>query len=236
MINKKGFTLAEVLITLGVIGLVAALTLPSMYNNYQKALIGKTLARSVELVEQGMLNIRQEAQLNSETGDTFETLSSIKKSDLGLSGSSYITDSNAFYNSTKSFLGIEDSDYGVENVSAYAGNFNINSLGGVYTAYKFNKLNAIVAFQNKTGTTTNNDSIISRVIIDANGAAKPNTFGKDVFIFGLTNSGTLIPAGTQKYADFDSKIPADGCSGSSVGNGTACAARVMADKWEIKYY
>lgn len=235
MINKKGFTLAEVLITLGVIGLVAALTLPSMYNNYQKALIGKTLARSVELVEQGMLNIRQEAQLNSETGDTFETLSSIKKSDLGLSGSSYITDSNAFYNSTKSFLGIENSDYDVTNISAFAGNLDTN-LKSLYTAYKFNKLNAIVAFQNKTGTTTSNDSIISRVIIDANGAAKPNTFGKDVFIFGLTNSGTLIPAGTQKYADFDSKIPADGCSGSSVGNGTACAAKVMADKWEIKYY
>ena len=235
MINKKGFTLAEVLITLGVIGLVAALTLPSMYNNYQKALIGKTLARSVELVEQGMLNIRQEAQLNSETGDTFETLSSIKKSDLGLSGSSYITDSNAFYNSTKSFLGIENSDYDVTNISAFAGNLDTN-LKSLYTAYKFNKLNAIVAFQIKTGTTTSNDSIISRVIIDANGAAKPNTFGKDVFIFGLTNSGTLIPAGTQKYADFDSKIPADGCSGSSVGNGTACAARVMADKWEIKYY
>lgn len=235
MINKKGFTLAEVLITLGVIGLVAALTLPSMYNNYQKALIGKTLARSVELVEQGMLNIRQEAQLNSETGDTFETLSSIKKSDLGLSGSSYITDSNAFYNSTKSFLGIENSDYDVTNISAFAGNLDTN-LKSLYNAYKFNKLNAIVAFQNKTGTTTSNDSIISRVIIDANGAAKPNIFGKDVFIFGLTNSGTLIPAGTQKYADFDSKIPADGCSGSSVGNGTACAARVMADKWEIKYY
>lgn len=235
MINKKGFTLAEVLITLGVIGLVAALTLPSMYNNYQKALIGKTLARSVELVEQGMLNIRQEAQLNSETGATFETLSSIKKSDLGLSGSSYITDSNAFYNSTKSFLGTENSDYDVTNISAFAGNLDTN-FKSLYTAYKFNKLNAIVAFQNKTGTTTSNDSIISRVIIDANGAAKPNTFGKDVFIFGLTNSGTLIPAGTQKYADFDSKIPADGCSGSSVGNGTACAARVMADKWEIKYY
>ena len=235
MINKKGFTLAEVLITLGVIGLVAALTLPSRYNNYQKALIGKTLARSVELVEQGMLNIRQEAQLNSETGDTFETLSSIKKSDLGLSGNVYITNDNAFYNSTKSFLGIENSDYDAKNISAFAGNLDTN-LKSLYTAYKFNKLNAIVAFQNKTGTTTSNDSIISRVIIDANGAAKPNTFGKDVFIFGLTNSGTLIPAGTQKYADFDSKIPADGCSGSSVGNGTACAARVMADKWEIKYY
>lgn len=34
--NKKGFTLAEVLITLGIIGVVAALTLPSVIGNYQK--------------------------------------------------------------------------------------------------------------------------------------------------------------------------------------------------------
>ena len=33
---KKGFTLAEVLITLGIIGVVAALTLPSLITNYRK--------------------------------------------------------------------------------------------------------------------------------------------------------------------------------------------------------
>ena len=35
MINKKGFTLAEVLITLGIIGVVAALTIPTLVQNYQ---------------------------------------------------------------------------------------------------------------------------------------------------------------------------------------------------------
>ena len=33
--NKKGFTLAEVLITLGIIGVVAALTIPTLVQNYQ---------------------------------------------------------------------------------------------------------------------------------------------------------------------------------------------------------
>ena len=33
---KKGFTLAEVLITLGVIGIVAAMTIPNLVSNYQK--------------------------------------------------------------------------------------------------------------------------------------------------------------------------------------------------------
>lgn len=33
---KKAFTLAEVLITLGIIGVVAAITLPTLIANYQK--------------------------------------------------------------------------------------------------------------------------------------------------------------------------------------------------------
>ena len=32
---KKSMTLAEVLITLGIIGVVAAITLPTLINNYQ---------------------------------------------------------------------------------------------------------------------------------------------------------------------------------------------------------
>jgi prepilin-type N-terminal cleavage/methylation domain-containing protein len=35
-IMKQGFTLAEVLITLAVIGVVAALTIPTVVRNYQK--------------------------------------------------------------------------------------------------------------------------------------------------------------------------------------------------------
>ena len=34
--SKRGFTLAEVLITLGIIGIVAAVTIPTLINNYQK--------------------------------------------------------------------------------------------------------------------------------------------------------------------------------------------------------
>lgn len=36
---RTAFTLAEVLITLGIIGIVAAMTLPSLIGNYQKKLL-----------------------------------------------------------------------------------------------------------------------------------------------------------------------------------------------------
>lgn len=37
--NKKAFTLAEVLVTLGIIGIVAAMTLPALIQNYQKMVL-----------------------------------------------------------------------------------------------------------------------------------------------------------------------------------------------------
>lgn len=39
--NSSGFTLAEVLITLGIIGVIAALTLPNLITQYQKAQLFK---------------------------------------------------------------------------------------------------------------------------------------------------------------------------------------------------
>ena len=38
MINKKAFTMSEVLITLGIVGVVSAVTMPILVKNYQRML------------------------------------------------------------------------------------------------------------------------------------------------------------------------------------------------------
>lgn len=48
---KSGFTLAEVLITLGIIGVVAAIILPSVMSNYQYKSVGVKLAKFVSTLE-----------------------------------------------------------------------------------------------------------------------------------------------------------------------------------------
>ena len=52
MKTKFGFTLAEVLITLGIIGVVAALTLPSLVTNYQKQVTVNKLKKFYNGLEQ----------------------------------------------------------------------------------------------------------------------------------------------------------------------------------------
>ena len=235
---KNGYTLAEVLITLAIVGVVAALALPALFRNIGSVTIGEGLARGVELVQQGTTNIKMEAQNNSDEGIAFENLASIRKSDIGLDGDNYITDDNSFYNDTKSFFAMEDVTYDVGSVKGYDDSDVNENLVSNFTAYKFNKVNVVVAFQNVTNdniANAENDDIISRVLIDANGTAAPNRFGKDVFLFGLTNDGRLIPAGTNKYHDFDGNVAVGACDGDDIGNGIACAARVASDKWEVKY-
>ena len=49
--KKIGFTLAEVLITFGIIGVVAAITLPGLNNNISKSKVGPALAKAVNTLE-----------------------------------------------------------------------------------------------------------------------------------------------------------------------------------------
>lgn len=54
IIKKYAFTLAEVLITLGIIGVVAAITIPSLVTNYQKHVVETKLAKFNSTMNQAM--------------------------------------------------------------------------------------------------------------------------------------------------------------------------------------
>ena len=51
---KRAFTMAEVLITIGVVGLIAALTIPQLIEGYQKKETVTRLKRSYTLIQQAI--------------------------------------------------------------------------------------------------------------------------------------------------------------------------------------
>lgn len=51
---RKGFTLAEVLITLGIIGIVSAMTLPALINKYKVKIVETRLAETYSMVFQAL--------------------------------------------------------------------------------------------------------------------------------------------------------------------------------------
>ena len=63
--KKFGFTLAEVLITLGIIGVVAALTAPALVQNAGSAQIGPKLAKAVSTFEIANENLLNDSGVNT---------------------------------------------------------------------------------------------------------------------------------------------------------------------------
>lgn len=53
--TKKGFTLAEVLITLAIIGIVAVLTMPALISNYKKVEYSSKLKKFYSTMKQGVM-------------------------------------------------------------------------------------------------------------------------------------------------------------------------------------
>ncbi len=51
---KRAFTLAEVLITLGIIGVVAAMTIPTLINSYKKKVVETQLKHSYSIINQAV--------------------------------------------------------------------------------------------------------------------------------------------------------------------------------------
>ena len=67
---KRGFTLAEVLITLLIIGVVAALTIPSVISNYQQMEFKTGLKKAVSILNEAIqTNIAQEGESPYENDD-----------------------------------------------------------------------------------------------------------------------------------------------------------------------
>ncbi len=65
---KKGFTLAEVLITLGIIGIVAAMTIPTLISKIQKQQIEAQLKENYSVIAQAMKLSEEEGAVSPKLG------------------------------------------------------------------------------------------------------------------------------------------------------------------------
>ncbi|MBO6087150.1 prepilin-type N-terminal cleavage/methylation domain-containing protein [bacterium] len=261
MKNFKGFTLAEVLITLGVIGVVAAMTLPTLIQNYQKKVWTTQLQKSYSLLEQSF----QKIMADDEVQKFSDTSVWASKGIDGCSRDSYTTSNRciAFANSLKKyikFIGIEKynnkfaylkgnrySDYGnydfftlPDGTMLY---FNLLGEPGTKTEEICNQIKSLGG---------NMCSSIGSVFIDVNGKKKPNTFGRDIFVFSISDDGKLHPKSGKDEALNKSQTALDNntkywrkttsfCGthdSSEIPNNTmgdGCAARIMENGWKMDY-
>lgn len=210
---KKGFTLAEVLITLGVIGIVATLTMPTLIQNGNKKSYGTALAKAYNVFNQAMLKARADEAVD-DIADT-AIMKAIRND--GYIGSYVARENSEFTREIKKIFNVvkvcprnssctRSSYKTLGNLKDEDGNY-IDFRNSVDEYYYIITPDGITFYLNiypmglAVGDEVNvklKNGKIKRahgwVAIDVNGPDKPpNVNGRDLFWFILGNDGALYP-------------------------------------------
>ncbi len=184
---KKGFTLSEVLITLGIVGIVAVLTIPAIMKNYKEKVYITQLKKFY-----GQLSEATQAIIDDEQSDDFYTTTGgveLSCSDIN----SGVCEKGAGYFFNKYFK-IVQNNCG-QNSKCIGSNYTnasgqaIPSPKGNYCVQTANGVTMCSLFNPRVGGIDNNPCL--SVMVDINGPSEPNTTGKDVFAIDIHKDGSL---------------------------------------------
>lgn len=208
--TKIAFTLAEVLITLGIIGIIAEATIPTLVNNTEKK-------QTVTKLQKSYSDLYQVIRLSE--------IDNGPSSSWNYTNSVTIADTHNFINTyiLPYFSGLQFCSDGLDPDSKCGS--TVSSTGANYSL-KDGVGFSIVAANDKTAA----------IIIDVNGGKKPNKLGKDVFYFKLSPTNGLQPYGYTKGMTRD-QIINDGTFGCTTAAITypkhLCTALIYYDGWTI---
>lgn len=261
----NAFTLAEVLITLGIIGVVAALTLPALIQNYQKKTWVEGLKVGVSMLEQGFRQAMAADGVDDIRNTTFFEKCRGDRAD-GVYNSSEWRD-RCKPELEKYFKGLKFES--VPDQIALGDNTNIITdpntckklVGKTNKWYYLNDRSKCRGWKNVAVTLANgmradisfgdygyNTGAITA--LDINGGKGPNTWGRDVFYLTILPDGRVVGyssrARAEAYAKYSKQdfstvynnylqLHKTKCNKSTTEDGIYCSGRVIDEGWVMNY-
>ncbi len=219
--RKSAFTLAEVLITLGIIGVVAAITIPTLVSNYRKRQLEAQIKATYSTIQQAIEFAEYEDISYNNVADGSdaaikEWFDSFLGKHMKVEQLCINRNPKGCWHQVKSAAGANYGD--AEGIGSNIIGFKIAKGASVtvdgYSAYNM---------KNIFGVNTNESGLV--FFFDANGQVKPNILGKDVYIMAWTEKG-LVPAGNAKSkSEIDREC--------LTGVGRFCLNKVLSNGWVI---
>lgn len=207
----KGFTLAETLITLGIIGVVAAMTIPNlMQKNFERQTVSKLrqtqsiIAQAIRMAEEEYGDVSGWGLTGANTASAEIIANNLKPflkiaTDCGVKDTKY---SCVYKNSYKTLNGTNHGEYAISRTDCYK-----------------------IVLLNGSSIWWRGPMESTRYItfwIDVNGKYLPNVYGKDLFVFVYENgTNSIKPLGAP-----DSDSPWQRTC-TKTGNGWGCAFYVL---------
>ena len=226
---KKGFTLAEVLITLGIIGVVCTLTLPSLIEKHQKQVTVSKLKKIYSVLSQELLLANSENSPANEfftAGDTVSTNKTIEFfQTYWLPYFNGGTTLNTPYNTEYPYKSTNGQPYKTQIKTIFSAGRIVFSTSDGFIIF----INTMY-WGNNDGETVSDPKYSTEmtVLVDINGTQSPNTFGKDVFRVTINyDKNNVMPYKINNSSD---NIDKD-CS--KTGKGETCFAKIVKDGWKI---
>lgn len=227
------FTLAEVLITLGIIGVVAALTIPALMNKTNDLELKTAWKKTYSTLNQAAISMF----LNY---DDYTISTNVSAHDGVLNAmSKYLS-----YSKYCSYEGAHQGECFHKSTSFKLLNGNTNPGGpgsnGTFTPWQDQGSTIILSngallwgMDWNSGHPPSNPALIGRMAVDVNGFKGPNMVGKDIFGLFIDKSRNSaiafgIPGYTSSYLDFSLPTTCNGSADTSAGNtGGGCAAMFL---------
>ncbi len=225
---KIAFTLAEVLITLGIIGVVAAMTLPTLIQNHNKKVVATQLKQNYSIIAQAL------TMAQAEYGDpnNWDVSSAYGQDPAPESKNEYAERLGEKYlvpylknvknhgTTTLKNAGFK-TGYKLANGNSATNNMPENTS----KRYIIEMANGATYFLYMDSTTSVLTSML--IYIDINGKKKPNVYGRDAFLMSVERDGKLV------FNRSSCSVDDRECLKRNCLNRYACGQLIMQDGWQI---
>ena len=246
--KKCAFTLSEFLITLGIIGVVAALTIPNLMTKYQKMATVQQLKKGYTLFANAF-NYAQNEYGPISSWDEFQGTYSVDDVTCSMySGANekcvqpFVNKYLSKYLKIVSYEKRSDKIYPITNLKGYENPMMVSN-----SSFKWFYLSDGTCFLLSLKYDNN---YFNYIFYDINGDKKPNILGRDIFVFDFGKARgykfgfemefykwASISASHPDFRDYILKEARTACSktaGWDRYNAFSCGALIEYDGWEIK--
>lgn len=206
--KHNAFTLAEVLVTLGIIGVVSALTLPTLVKNHQR----QTYTVQLQKVFNELAQAAEQVKADSNSAN-------LKESQLRRRGSEFLL-TNYFKTTQRCRANSLNDCFSNDYINMNGGNVSISNFVPAGSSC------AVIASGASICVGTMSAGGYIEVATDINGKQGPNVVGRDLFTLAIVNNGTVIAPGSASVGT---------CSAAVDGDYGACLAQIIKDGWKMDY-
>ena len=232
-LKSAAFTLAEVLVTLGIIGVVSAMTVPTLIQNYQRQSYVTQLHKVYNEMSQAVLKYQ-----------TDKNAVNLREAGLGSQ-----TEVNNFIHNYFKVV----KDCGSDIPSCFASG-NYRKLDGVkypnYDNANDNQNSYILASGAAIGVQAFSDAsrnIVMQIAVDTNGKKGPNIVGRDFFAMYVYNNGVIdeysVSDDEGTYENVTAPLTQEqrernfqvACNSNKPSWGHGCFGKILNDNWEMTY-